>query len=243
MSSTYLYGQTLVDVGWFSWISRCDKWLLSWTIRLVQPETRPVTLPAGGLDQTVGHLPEVEHVAIYSTTRSFDVNCQIPATSQIAGEVMGSYSLLKRVAIVASVAAALSGCSATGATAASPAVTAPVASGAFAYACAAGGDCGAFMTIANQGAPADKLVSVTTTVTSRAELHTMVMDAQGNMMMQKVDGIAVPANGTLELKPGSFHVMLFGLNKELKVGDSFPLTLKFEQGGVQTLQVQVKEKN
>jgi|SRR5664279_3017395 len=156
---------------------------------------------------------------------------------------MGRSAFVKRLIVVVAALAVLSGCSATGPSATSPAVAAPVASGAFSYACAAGGDCGAFMTIANLSAPADKLLAVTTSVTTRAELHTMVMDAQGNMMMQKVDGIAVPANGTLELKPGSFHVMLFGLNKELKVGDSFPLTLKFEQGGEQTIQVQVKEKN
>ena len=156
---------------------------------------------------------------------------------------MGRSAFVKRLIVVVAAVAVLSGCSATGPSATSPAVTAPVASGAFSYACAAGGDCGAFMTIANLSAPADKLLAVTTSVTTRAELHTMVMDAQGNMMMQKVDGIAVPANGTLELKPGSFHVMLFGLNKELKVGDSFPLTLKFEQGGERTIQVQVKEKN
>jgi copper(I)-binding protein len=74
-------------------------------------------------------------------------------------------------------------------------------------------------------------------------MHTMVKDAQGTMMMKQVEGISVPANGTAELKPGSFHVMLFGLNRELKVGDTFPLTLKYEQGGEQTIQVQVKEKN
>ena len=156
---------------------------------------------------------------------------------------MGRSAFVKRIIVIAAVTATLTGCSSSASTPTSPAATAPVASGAFSYACAAGGDCGAFMTIANLSAPADKLLAVTTSVTTRAELHTMVMDAQGNMMMQKVDGIAVPANGTLELKPGSFHVMLFGLNKELKVGDSFPLTLKFEQGGEQTIQVQVKEKN
>ena len=115
------------------------------------------------------------------------------------------------------------------------------------------------MTITNTNGPADKLVGVTTTVTSRAELHTMVMasqstmgmdsqstmgmDSQGAMVMQQVDSIAIPAAGNLELKPGSFHVMLFGLNRELKVGETFPLTLTFEHGGQQTIQVQVKPKN
>ena len=155
---------------------------------------------------------------------------------------MSLRSLVGRTVVVAAVVAALGGCGASSSTA-TPAAPGPVASGAFSYACAASGDCGAFMTINNASGPADKLVAVTTTVTNRAELHTMAMDSQGKMAMQKVDSIAIPAAGNLELKPGSFHVMLFGLNRELKVGETFPLTLTYEQGGQQTIQVQVKPKN
>ena len=158
-----------------------------------------------------------------------------------------------RAIVLVAVVAALSACSgstpsASTAAASVPAAstaaaTTPVASNAFSYACAAGGDCGAFMTISNPGGPANKLVAATTTVTDRAELHTMAKDASGAMMMKQVDSIDVPAAGSVELKAGSFHVMLFGLNKELKVGDTFPLTLKFEQGGETTVTVQVKAKN
>jgi hypothetical protein len=146
--------------------------------------------------------------------------------------------VVSRAIVLLAIVAALSGC-AGGA----PSASTPVANNAFSYACAAGGDCGAFMTISNPGGPANKLMAATTTVTDRAELHTMVKNDQGTMMMKQVDNIAVPAAGSVELKPGSFHVMLFGLNKELKVGDTFPLTLKFEQGGESTVQVQVKAKN
>ena len=146
--------------------------------------------------------------------------------------------LVSRTIVLVAVVAALAGCSGS-----TPSASTPVANNAFSYACAAGGDCGAFMTISNPGGPANKLVAVTTTVTDRAELHTMAKDASGAMMMKRVDSIEVPAVGTVELKPGSFHVMLFGLNKELKVGDTFPLTLKFEQGGESTITVQVKAKN
>ena len=50
------------------------------------------------------------------------------------------------------------------------------------------------------------------------------------MKMQPVENIPVPASGSVELKPGSLHVMLFGLNKELKTGDTFPLTLQVRKG-------------
>ena len=119
----------------------------------------------------------------------------------------------------------------------------PVASNGFSYASAAGGDCGAFMTIANPDGQADTLLAVKSAVSGRAELHTVVKDANGAMVMQRVESIPVPASGTTELKLGSIHVMLFGLNKEMKVGDTFPLTLTFQKGGETAVQVQVKEKN
>ena len=163
---------------------------------------------------------------------------------------MSLRSIVGRTVVVAAAVAALGACGASSSTA-TVVPQAPVASGAFSYACAAGGDCGVFMTISNTNGPADKVVAVTTNVTSRAELHTMVMDpqgttaagSQGNMMMKQVDSIAIPAAGTVDLKPGAFHVMLFGLNKELNLGDTFPLTLTYEHGGQQTVQVQVQAKN
>ena len=148
---------------------------------------------------------------------------------------MKPYSFLGRAVVAVAMIGALVGCAASAGT--------PVASNAFSYACAAGGNCGAFVTLASQGGNADTLVGAKTTVTDRAELHAMVKDANGDMVMQQVASIAVPGTGVLELKPGSFHVMLFGLNRELKVGETYPLTLKYERAGESTVQVQVKAKN
>jgi copper(I)-binding protein len=53
----------------------------------------------------------------------------------------------------------------------------------------------------------------------------------GMMGMQPVSRVEIPAGGKLELKPGSYHIMLIGLNQELKVGDKFDMTLKLEKAG------------
>ena len=135
--------------------------------------------------------------------------------------------------LLVSVVAALSGCAAKSVT----------ASDTFSYACAAGGDCGVFITLTNSNSQADTLVAAKTDVAARVELHTVVGDMKSGMKMQQVENIPVPASGSVELKPGSLHVMLFGLNKELKAGDTFPLTLRYEKGGEHTVQVQVKTKN
>ncbi|WP_208026956.1 copper chaperone PCu(A)C [Rhabdothermincola sediminis] len=50
----------------------------------------------------------------------------------------------------------------------------------------------------------------------------------GMMQMREVDAIEVPAGGTVELKPGGYHVMLLELAEPLTEGTMVPLTLRFE---------------
>lgn len=89
---------------------------------------------------------------------------------------------------------------------------------------------GAYMTIVNGGASADRLLRVESTVAARAELHTVIKDGDV-MRMREVPGIDVPANGKATLAPGGFHIMLMELKAPLKAGDSAPLTLVFEKAG------------
>lgn len=110
-------------------------------------------------------------------------------------------------------------------------------SGPFAFANPAGAGAGAaFMTIAVEGGD-DVLVSASSPVASRVELHTHVMDG-GVMRMRQVPNIAVPG----ELKPGGDHVMLMGLRQALEPGQEIDLTLTFEKAGDMTLKVPVLER-
>ena len=63
----------------------------------------------------------------------------------------------------------------------------------------------------------------------------------GMMQMSPVPNIPVPANGKAELKPGGLHMMLIGLNRELKAGDKVQLTLNFEKAGKVPVTAEVKE--
>lgn len=98
------------------------------------------------------------------------------------------------------------------------------------------GSSGAFMSL--RSATAARLVEASTPVAERVELHTMRMEGQ-TMRMEKVDSITLPANKVVELAPGGYHVMLFGLKRQLKDGEAVPLTLVLEGAGGKRSEVNV----
>jgi periplasmic copper chaperone A len=88
-------------------------------------------------------------------------------------------------------------------------------------------------------APAgDRLVSVSSPVAARAELHESAM-AGMVMKMRPLAGLAIPAGQTVALAPGAIHIMLVGLKAPLRERQSFALTLTFEKAGPQTVTVMV----
>ena len=71
---------------------------------------------------------------------------------------------------------------------------------------------GGFLVIINHGGEADRLVSVTApSVSDDVQLHEMAIENDVMKMRQLADGSAVPAGGTVGLKPGGLHVMFMGL--------------------------------
>ena len=88
---------------------------------------------------------------------------------------------------------------------------------------------GAFMKIENSGS-ADQLVSASSPAAGEVQLHQMSME--GNVMkMGQVKDIAVPANGSVDLKPGGYHIMLMNIKAPLKAGETVPVKLKFAKAG------------
>jgi periplasmic copper chaperone A len=99
---------------------------------------------------------------------------------------------------------------------------------------------GGYLTIVGGSSP-DRLVGASADVAASAQLHTMTMD--GNVMhMREIAAIDIPAEKTVQLAPGGYHVMFMGLKRPLKVGDHFPLTLRFEKAGDVKVEMQVMTK-
>ena len=81
------------------------------------------------------------------------------------------------------------------------------------------------------------LLSVSSSVVPRVEVHEMSMDG-GVMRMREVKAIDLPKGKTVSLQPGGFHIMLMNLKKPIAAGDVIPLTLVVESGGKrQTVEV------
>ena len=99
-----------------------------------------------------------------------------------------------------------------------------------------------FMVIKNSSGVADKLISAQSSACGMTELHTMVKQADGTMMMTLVtDGIEVPANGQVELKSGSFHIMCMKMAADQIVAGARPsLTLKFEKSGEKSVTIDMR---
>jgi copper(I)-binding protein len=87
-----------------------------------------------------------------------------------------------------------------------------------------------YATIANTGKTADALVGASSDAAERTELHRTV-DEGGVMKMRPQTRIEVPAGGAIEMKPGSYHVMLMGLTRDLVPGQKVAVTLTFEKAG------------
>lgn len=104
---------------------------------------------------------------------------------------------------------------------------------------ASGPNGAAYLTIRNSG-PADRLLKAMSDAAGTVELHT-VIDDNGVKQMRPVEAIDVPANGEVALKPGSFHVMMFGVKQDLKPGDTINLTLQFEKAGSMTVKAEVRQ--
>lgn len=99
---------------------------------------------------------------------------------------------------------------------------------------------GGFMTIANGGARDDRLLSGSTPVAAEVQLHTMTMDSGVMRMRQVTNGIAIPAKGSVQLKPGGYHIMFMGLKRQLRQGERVPVTLRFQRAGSMTVQFAVQ---
>ena len=99
----------------------------------------------------------------------------------------------------------------------------------------------AYMMLMNNAADGDRLISAQSEVANVIELHEVLMENDIMRMQQVEGGIEVAAGGQTQLKPGGYHVMLIGLNEDIKEGETYPVMLQFEKSGEVEVEVQVMQ--
>ena len=103
------------------------------------------------------------------------------------------------------------------------------------------GDNGAvYLVIENGTAQEDQVLSVQTDIATAVELHLSQMEGD-HMSMHRQEQVTVPAGETLAFSPGGLHIMLVGLQRDLKLGETFDMKLQFEHAGEKTISVTVKD--
>jgi len=97
---------------------------------------------------------------------------------------------------------------------------------------------GVFLTISNRGDVDDTLAGVESPLAAKAQLHGTMSRGDMSMMMPLV-AIPVPRHAEVRLKPGGMHVMLDGLRRQVRAGDSVPLVLIFRHAGRMPIRARV----
>jgi copper(I)-binding protein len=98
-----------------------------------------------------------------------------------------------------------------------------------------------FFKIENNSDKADTLYKVDFDLAGLVQIHE-TYDAGNDMMgMREVGKIVIPAKSTIELKPGSYHVMLMKLKQDIKKGYIGKFTLFFKNAGKIIIKAEAKE--
>jgi periplasmic copper chaperone A len=90
---------------------------------------------------------------------------------------------------------------------------------------------GGYMSIVNTGSAPDRLIGGSVEGAGKFEVHEMSMDGGVMKMRPLTKGLEIKPGQTVELKPGSYHVMFVGLKQPFEQGKRVKGTLEFETAG------------
>ena len=89
---------------------------------------------------------------------------------------------------------------------------------------------GGFVEIDNGGSD-DRLISISSSLSSKVEIHEMKMDGDVMQMRQLKDGLQIPGKEITVLKPGGLHLMFIQPKQALREGQKITATFLFAKAG------------
>ncbi|HEY1243763.1 MAG TPA: copper chaperone PCu(A)C [Hyphomicrobiaceae bacterium] len=99
---------------------------------------------------------------------------------------------------------------------------------------------GGYLKIENAGKEPDRLIGGSTDIAGKFEIHEMKMEGSVMKMRELPKGLEVKPGQSVELKPGSYHLMLADLKRPAKEGDKVKGTLVFEKAGTVAVEYAVR---
>ena len=90
---------------------------------------------------------------------------------------------------------------------------------------------GGYMKLINTGKEPDRLIGGSVPTAGKFEIHEMSMEGGVAKMRMLPKGIEIKPGETVELKPGSYHLMFVGLKEPFEKGKRVKGTLQFEKAG------------
>lgn len=99
----------------------------------------------------------------------------------------------------------------------------------------------AFMKIENKSNNDIELLAASSNISKVTELHTHI-EENGMKKMIQIPSIKIPANSSVELKPGGLHIMFLGIQNQINENSNIDLNLTFSDGKTYELnQIPVKK--
>lgn len=87
----------------------------------------------------------------------------------------------------------------------------------------------AFMKIKNTSNSDIELLAASSNISKVTELHTHI-EENGMKKMIQIPSIKIPANSSVELKPGGLHIMFLGIQNQINENSNVDLNLTFSDG-------------
>ncbi|MFZ0453056.1 MAG: copper chaperone PCu(A)C [Ignavibacteriaceae bacterium] len=87
----------------------------------------------------------------------------------------------------------------------------------------------------------DTLYKVSSDIAKHVMMHETYMK-DGMMGMREIKDIIVKPDSSVEFKPGSYHVMVMNLKKDLKQGERIDFVLHFKSAGDVNIQAEVQNR-
>ena len=97
-----------------------------------------------------------------------------------------------------------------------------------------------FLTVANDGEDAVRLIAADTTFTDEGVFQSPVVGEDGSLAIRDLSAIEIAPGQTITFQPGGLHVSLQNTQRAHDAGDHFHMTLEFEALGALDVEVEVE---